>query len=556
MKVSEAANGAGKLIHYDHGSKSLEDVAIQLASDFVGSGNVCLIRGEGSFTSRAGAKSAAAARYISIVHEPLASCMVRAEDLQVARRQISDGELVEPEVLPTVLPLFLLNGVRCGISVGFNAMFVPFAPFDVLAATRAFAELGAALRRRGSSAGASSWLQEGTAAGIAEAKQFLDRFWAMRMHFVGFGGRVEASVRGDKARVTVRGSLRCTGTVGRSGVVIQIEDLPCTVFADTVESVLSPGTKEAAPWIKDMNNGLCKAQVQYTLRCDAEGVYREAGLDPLNATWNDLNAPGPRAKLERCLGLENAQNLTQFNLSLASGAVVSEDDLLSVFMRWADVRMEVYERRHRYSLDLIRFHATRASQRARYIREIRSGALSPQAFGTVAELEAELAAMGFRPDVELREPSLPSRELLDNDSDDEDEEAGVEADGDHLDDEEESKKGEPVGTYSHLIELRTADLTLARAQQLERAASGHEEVHEQLRKIRPVDLWIQDIRQLEPELARYQRDRAHRKSYEPTDKELRPSDVVPTKPLPSVDSTSSKFSVPDSGAGVGSSTGT
>jgi len=410
--------------------------------------------------NRTSSESAAAPRYTYMEQEPLTKYMVRAEDLAVAQRQLADGVLVEPAILPTVLPLALLNGVRCGISVGFTSLLPPIAPMDVLEMTRSFAKLG---RLASTGSDPMRWLEE--ADGKEEALEFIKRFWGMRLHYVGFRGPVELLRQNHKPALRVSGRLRCLGTAGRKNLTLQVEDVPCTQFADTVAQRFTPGETGAVDWVRDCTMQSAKATVSYSLLCDAEETYRAAGLHPEKASWDNLNSPAALAKLRAKLNLEHTVYLNQYNLSRPSGAVVSPPDLLSVFLLWARERLTVYNRRLDFTKVYCARQELRATQRARYIREIRAEDLRPRAFADDIAFERELRKRGYRPDADVKTPPRPADELLeadavDEDDDDDDKEEG----GDNV-------KSKGTQTFTHLTQLRHVDETEKRAKVLEDLAA-------------------------------------------------------------------------------------
>lgn len=129
-KVSQLASSVAESMHYAHGEKSLSDTIVGLAQHFIGSNNIPLLAADGQFGSRLeNGKDAGAGRYIYTHLTRFATLMYDKESIELIPKRNVEGHLVEPEWLPSTLPIILINGDR-GIATGFATVIPPHHPID------------------------------------------------------------------------------------------------------------------------------------------------------------------------------------------------------------------------------------------------------------------------------------------------------------------------------------------------------------------------------------------------------------------------------------------
>jgi DNA gyrase subunit A len=117
--------------YHPHGDSSIYDALVRMAQEF--SLRYPLVKGQGNFGSIDG-DSAAAARYTEAKLMPLSDELFDDIDKDtVDFRDNYDGEYKEPSVLPTKVPLLLLNGVT-GIAVGMATNIPPHNITEVMQA--------------------------------------------------------------------------------------------------------------------------------------------------------------------------------------------------------------------------------------------------------------------------------------------------------------------------------------------------------------------------------------------------------------------------------------
>jgi len=108
--------------YHPHGDSAVYDALVRMVQDF--SLRYPLVNGQGNFGSVDG-DSAAAMRYTEARMQKITEWLLKdIEKETVGWKPNFDGSLVEPEVLPTVLPNLLLNG-SSGIAVGMATNIPP-----------------------------------------------------------------------------------------------------------------------------------------------------------------------------------------------------------------------------------------------------------------------------------------------------------------------------------------------------------------------------------------------------------------------------------------------
>lgn len=124
MKVNVLASNVITTVGYHHGDDSIKDTIIKMAQDFVGANNIPLFTRDGQFgTRREGGKNAAAARYSETQLDPITQYIIYEEDVNVIKFRTEEDRDSEPEWLPFIIPLQIINGSN-GIATGWST-YIP-----------------------------------------------------------------------------------------------------------------------------------------------------------------------------------------------------------------------------------------------------------------------------------------------------------------------------------------------------------------------------------------------------------------------------------------------
>lgn len=132
MKVGRFANNAADKTNYHHGEKGLSDAIIKMAQDFVGSNNLPYFTRDGQFGTRTdGGSDAADARYSETRLEWWIKYAYDEESISIVPKRIVENEEVEPQWLPCVIPMHVINGAL-GVATGHSTSIPMHNPYDVI----------------------------------------------------------------------------------------------------------------------------------------------------------------------------------------------------------------------------------------------------------------------------------------------------------------------------------------------------------------------------------------------------------------------------------------
>ena len=136
IKVAQLAGYVSEHGSYHHGEASLNGAIVNLAQNYVGTNNINLLMPEGQFGSRLeGGKDSAAPRYIFTLLSKITSILFNKDDIPLLKRNVDDGELIEPVFYMPTIPIILVNGT-VGIGTGWSTNIPQFNPLDIVANIR------------------------------------------------------------------------------------------------------------------------------------------------------------------------------------------------------------------------------------------------------------------------------------------------------------------------------------------------------------------------------------------------------------------------------------
>src|SRR3989338_5244337 len=129
-KVSQLIGYVSDETKYHNGEKSLGEVIINMAQDYIGSNNIPLIEGKGQFGSRKGG-DAADPRYIFAAISTITSWIFRSEDDILLEYKDDEGKAIEPVNYLPIIPMFAVNGCE-GIGTGFSTSIPCYNPKTII----------------------------------------------------------------------------------------------------------------------------------------------------------------------------------------------------------------------------------------------------------------------------------------------------------------------------------------------------------------------------------------------------------------------------------------
>ncbi len=132
MKTSRISSFAAEETSYHYNEDCLTGTFTRMAQEFTGSNNMCYFTPEAQLGSRhQGGADAGEARYTAIDIAPWIKHVYKKEFLDVIKRVISEGREVEPEWLPSILPMHVINGFR-GIATAYSTFGPNHNPYDCI----------------------------------------------------------------------------------------------------------------------------------------------------------------------------------------------------------------------------------------------------------------------------------------------------------------------------------------------------------------------------------------------------------------------------------------
>lgn len=119
-------------IGYHHGPSIFVDSSIRMSHDYVGANNMPFFAKQSQIGSRAKlGKDAGSARYISTRIVSWADLVYEKESINIIPKVMVEGDEAEPEWLPGVIPMGVVNGM-CGIATGYSTYVPPRNPIDII----------------------------------------------------------------------------------------------------------------------------------------------------------------------------------------------------------------------------------------------------------------------------------------------------------------------------------------------------------------------------------------------------------------------------------------
>lgn len=308
VKVAQLAGSVAELTQYHHGEQNLLDTIIKLAQDFVGSNNLPYLVQEGQFGTRNdGGKDAAAARYIHTRLEKRTRLLFPEADEPLYKYVEVDGEKVEPEYYIPILPMILVNGCT-GIGTGWSSEVPCFNPKDLIA-----------------------WINE-----------WLDREDAPRLDM-----ELTPWYKGFTGTITMEGNRAITqGTYveGKKKGTWDVTELPIGMWTNTYKD-------QVEDWYEEK---------QLSARANYSTVDKvHFNLTPVAMDVNEKNL-----KLVSYLSMSN---MVAFN---STRHITKYQKVQDILREYCAKRLELYEKRKVYQLDMYSQQIKVESNKIRFLTEV------------------------------------------------------------------------------------------------------------------------------------------------------------------------------------------
>lgn len=319
IKVAQFAGYVSEHSGYHHGEISLSEAITSMGNNYVGSKNLNLLTGIGTFgTRKMNGKNAGAARYIKCKLSSVVTKLINPLDNAALNFLTEDDGTskykIEPEYYVPVLPLLLINGSN-GIGTGSSTTIPCFNPEDIIANINRYMKGEPMIHM-------APWYRgfQGTIDKINDTKYIAIGSW----HKLGK----------NKIKITELpvGSNRCKSY---EAYKIYLESLLDDEEVknkkkekdDSSTVSLPPGT------IVDYDTTL--TDVSFT----AEVTFKEGYLESI------LGSDMPKYAFEKKMRLAEYIGLTNLVAYNAKGELTKYDSPIDILKAWCDVRFKYYIKR-------------------------------------------------------------------------------------------------------------------------------------------------------------------------------------------------------------------
>ena len=386
VRVAQLSGSVSELANYHHGEASLQGAIIKMAQDYVGSNNLNLLHPQGQFGSRLeGGDDAASPRYIHTFLEELGRKIFILDDFPILNQQKDEGMAVEPEFYAPIIPMVLVNGVH-GIGTGWSSDIEPCNPRDI----------------------------------VDNLRRILDGSKPKKMHpwYRHFTGGVEKI---ENQKYLIRGSYEIIGTD-----TLHITDLPIGTWTENYKTFIINLIDDAAKQkktdqatAKKQTKGKGKAKgkatkaTKATTKAGSKTATKKgatgrakAKRDPTKSRTAKVaktNTIGKHIKsfIERCtdakiditivfhpgkleqlvasgkleteLKLATTVKLTNMHAFNENGKIVKYESYGSMLTSYADVRLELYQKRKDYLLDKWRKEMDMLAWKLKFVENVLDG---------------------------------------------------------------------------------------------------------------------------------------------------------------------------------------
>lgn len=337
IKVAQFSGYVSEQSAYHHGEQSLNGAIVGMAQNFVGSNNINLFEPCGQFGTRLqGGKDSASERYIFTHLNKLTRLIFKEADDKVLKYLDDDGFPVEPVYYVPIIPMLLVNG-SCGIGTGFATNIMCYNVVDIV-----------------------QYIQNKLDGVIENVK--------VRPFYQGFKGTITEL---SDNKFLIKGIYEITGAN-----TIKVTELPIGFWTDDfkehLEELIAGPQKEKegdkAITSKKKTKGLIKdycdmstdVLVDFTITFNPNVLH-----ELLNTT--DPNGCNGVEKLLKLYTTQSTNNMHAFNHEEKLKKYDAPEEIIDDFY---DVRLEFYDKRKRYQIEILKNELVILSNKARYIQEI------------------------------------------------------------------------------------------------------------------------------------------------------------------------------------------
>jgi DNA topoisomerase-2 len=335
IKVAQFSGYVSEHSGYHHGEASLNAAIVGLAQNFMGSNNINLFVPNGQFGTRLqGGKDSASERYIFTLLSKITRAVFPTADDGILKYLNDDGLSVEPIYYAPIIPMVLVNGSK-GIGTGFSTEIMCYNPTEIIA-----------------------YIENKLKSLSNDSHNFVP-------YYEGFKGQI-TKVSDDK--FLIRGTYEKLAPDR-----IRVTELPVGFWTDDFKELLeqwiNPGedkNKVKIPAvIKDYDDMSKDTNVDFTI------TFVKGKLDELEKSKGDYGCNG----LEKLLKLYTTNSTTNMHLFDEYDILQKYDSIPEIIDAYYDVRLELYQSRKDYMIEVLERELMLLTNKARYIKENLEGTI-------------------------------------------------------------------------------------------------------------------------------------------------------------------------------------
>jgi DNA topoisomerase-2 len=354
------------------------ETVIKLAQDYIGANNLSLFNGVGQFGTRSEmGDDAASPRYISVNLPKYVTHLYDEELISIIPKRIIDGEEAEPIYVPAVIPIHIVNGAN-GIATGYSTTIPNHNYYDVINWLRERCNL---ISKPNGGKIIEPWYR-GFKGKIIMAGKENDAYVAEETDD-GPDNLPKSSIpKINDKRFIHRGEYKITPVDRNSKVNIVIKELPIG------QSFVSYRT-----WL---NTLLFNKQID-------DLSDESVSLEEPHWVIKGMKVKSASSVNYKTLHLEDAFNLTNFNLIDTNGYPVKFEDTSSIMEKYYERMVELYQKVKNHRLKEIQSKMLDLSYRIHFIKAVVDNKIV-----IFKRKKADIIA-----DMKAYEPSIPEKYLSD-----------------------------------------------------------------------------------------------------------------------------------------------
>jgi DNA topoisomerase-2 len=319
MKVAQLGASCAFDTCYHHGETSLFDTIVNMANNFVGSNNLPLLYPEGQFCTRKASCDNGSPRYIFTFLQPYTTILFNDYDSKLLEYNVEEGSKIEPKLYVPVLPMILINGAS-SIATGWSTDIPCFSTKDIIENIRIL---------------------------LSAKKPTRSQIKELMPYYNGFRGTIKKVAKNKWVSV---GSYTIDS---KNKKRIYVRELPIGVWYSKFDELLCEYEKE------DKKEAIID---KFTKKSISENGQDYVEYD---ITFKNEQTEESFVKLLNLEKSISGTNMVGFDIT---GSIKKYDSAEEILFEHFNCRLEFYERRKKYMLEILENDLLKETEKARFIK--------------------------------------------------------------------------------------------------------------------------------------------------------------------------------------------